>query len=122
MKRLAILGSTGSIGQNALAVVAEHPQEFQVVGLAAGKNLEVLVEQIKACRPLRVSVQDEAVARELKADGFSYGTAAHALSRLVKKGLARRLRQGVYEVNWKPILETMSSVVEKRENRSEEYG
>jgi 1-deoxy-D-xylulose-5-phosphate reductoisomerase len=67
MKRLAILGSTGSIGQNALAVVAEHPQEFQVVGLAAGKNLAVLEEQIRAYRPRWVSVQDEAVARELKA-------------------------------------------------------
>jgi len=67
MKRLAILGSTGSIGQNALAVVAEHPQEFQVVGLAAGKNLGVLVEQINTVRPALVSVQDEVVARELKA-------------------------------------------------------
>lgn len=67
MKRLAILGSTGSIGQNALAVVAEHPQEFQVVGLAAGKNLGVLLEQIKTVRPARVSVQDEVVAQELRA-------------------------------------------------------
>jgi 1-deoxy-D-xylulose-5-phosphate reductoisomerase len=67
MKRLAILGSTGSIGQNALAVVAEHPQEFEVVGLAAGKNIGLLAEQIRAYRPQRVSVQDERVARELKA-------------------------------------------------------
>jgi 1-deoxy-D-xylulose-5-phosphate reductoisomerase len=67
MKRLAILGSTGSIGQNALAVVAEHPQEFQVVGLAAGRNVEVLAEQIRKFCPERVSVQDEAGARELKA-------------------------------------------------------
>ena len=66
MKRLAILGSTGSIGQNALAVVAEHPQEFQVVGLAAGKNIKVLAEQIRAVRPQLVSVQDEAAARQLK--------------------------------------------------------
>jgi 1-deoxy-D-xylulose-5-phosphate reductoisomerase len=66
MKRLAILGSTGSIGQSALAVVAEHPQEFRVVGLAAGKNVGVLAEQIRAVRPDRVSVQDEAVARDLK--------------------------------------------------------
>ncbi len=66
MKRLAILGATGSIGQNALAVVAEHPQEFEVVGLAAGKNIGVLAEQIRAYRPRLVSVQDEAVARELK--------------------------------------------------------
>jgi 1-deoxy-D-xylulose-5-phosphate reductoisomerase len=67
MKRLAILGSTGSIGQNALSVVAEHPQEFEVVGLAAGKNIGLLAEQIRAYRPQRVSVQDERVARELKA-------------------------------------------------------
>jgi 1-deoxy-D-xylulose-5-phosphate reductoisomerase len=66
MKRLAILGSTGSIGQNALAVVAEHPQEFRVVGLAAGKNVGVLAEQIRAVRPDQVSVQDEAVARDLR--------------------------------------------------------
>jgi 1-deoxy-D-xylulose-5-phosphate reductoisomerase len=66
MKRLAILGSTGSIGQSALAVVAEHPQEFRVVGLAAGKNVGVLAEQIRAVRPDRVSVQDEAVARDLR--------------------------------------------------------
>jgi 1-deoxy-D-xylulose-5-phosphate reductoisomerase len=66
MKRLAILGSTGSIGQNALAVVADHPEEFHVVGLAAGKNVGVLAEQIRAFRPLRVSVQDEAVAQKLK--------------------------------------------------------
>ncbi len=66
MKRLAILGSTGSIGQNALAVVAEHPQEFQVVGLAAGKNVRVLAQQIREFRPKWVSVQDEAVARELR--------------------------------------------------------
>jgi 1-deoxy-D-xylulose-5-phosphate reductoisomerase len=66
MKRLAILGSTGSIGQNALAVVAEHPQEFRVVGLAAGKNVGVLAEQIRAVRPDQVSVQDESVARDLR--------------------------------------------------------
>jgi 1-deoxy-D-xylulose-5-phosphate reductoisomerase len=60
------LGSTGSIGQNALAVVAAHPQEFQVVGLAAGKNVEVLAAQIRAVRPRLVSVQDAGVARELK--------------------------------------------------------
>ncbi len=66
MKRLAILGSTGSIGQSALAVVAEHPQEFQVVGLAAGKNVGVLAAQIREFRPAWVSVQDEAAARELR--------------------------------------------------------
>jgi 1-deoxy-D-xylulose-5-phosphate reductoisomerase len=66
MKRLSILGSTGSIGQNALAVAAEHPQEFQVVGLAAGKNVGVLAAQIREFRPRWVSVQDEAAARDLR--------------------------------------------------------
>ncbi len=66
MKNLAILGSTGSIGQNALAVVAEHPEEFTVVALAAGKNLKVLAEQIKKFRPSLVSVQDETLAAPLE--------------------------------------------------------
>jgi|UniRef100_A0A7C3V5Q9 1-deoxy-D-xylulose-5-phosphate reductoisomerase len=66
MKRLAILGSTGSIGQNALAVVAEHPHEFEVVGLAAGKNIRVLAEQIRMVRPSLVSVQDGAAAEKLR--------------------------------------------------------
>ena len=66
MKRLAILGSTGSIGQSTLSVVAEHPQEFRVVGLAAGKNLGLLAEQVRRFRPLLVSVQDEDAARILR--------------------------------------------------------
>jgi 1-deoxy-D-xylulose-5-phosphate reductoisomerase len=66
MKRLSILGSTGSIGQSTLAVVAEHPGEFQVAGLAAGRNIQVLAEQIKRFRPRVVSVQDEAGAAGLR--------------------------------------------------------
>jgi 1-deoxy-D-xylulose-5-phosphate reductoisomerase len=66
MKRLAILGSTGSIGQSTLAVVAEHPGEFAVTGLAAGQNVKVLAEQIRQFGPARVSVRDEAVAANLR--------------------------------------------------------
>jgi 1-deoxy-D-xylulose-5-phosphate reductoisomerase len=66
MKRLAILGSTGSIGQSTLAVVAEHPEEFSVVGLAAGKNVKVLAEQVRQFRPALVSVQDDQVAGHLR--------------------------------------------------------
>jgi 1-deoxy-D-xylulose-5-phosphate reductoisomerase len=66
MKYLAILGSTGSIGQSTLAVVAEHPGEFAVTGLAAGQNVKVLAEQIGQFCPARVSVQDEAVAANLR--------------------------------------------------------
>ncbi|MDP2046115.1 MAG: 1-deoxy-D-xylulose-5-phosphate reductoisomerase, partial [Deltaproteobacteria bacterium] len=66
MKSIAILGSTGSIGQSTLAVVAEHPGEFAVSGLAAGQNVKVLAEQIRQFGPARVSVQDEAVAATLR--------------------------------------------------------
>ena len=51
MKRLAILGSTGSIGRSALAVVDAHPQRLRVVALAAGDNAELLAEQVRRYRP-----------------------------------------------------------------------
>jgi 1-deoxy-D-xylulose-5-phosphate reductoisomerase len=51
VKRIAILGSTGSIGQSALAVVDAHPDRLQVVGLAAGENSERLAAQIARYRP-----------------------------------------------------------------------
>ncbi len=50
MKRVAILGSTGSIGQSALAVVAAHPDRLRVVALAAGENVSRFVEQVAALR------------------------------------------------------------------------
>ena len=66
MKHLAILGSTGSIGRSTLAVVAEHPEEFAVVALAAGNNAALLAEQIQQFHPVLVSVQDEAAAARLR--------------------------------------------------------
>ena len=51
MKRIAILGSTGSIGRSALAVVDAHPDRLQVVGLAAGENAELLASQIAQYKP-----------------------------------------------------------------------
>jgi 1-deoxy-D-xylulose-5-phosphate reductoisomerase len=51
MKRIAILGSTGSIGQSALAVVDAHADRLEVVGLAAGSNADLLAEQIATYRP-----------------------------------------------------------------------
>ena len=51
MKGIAILGSTGSIGQSALAIVDAHPKELRVVGLAAGGNAARLAEQVEKYRP-----------------------------------------------------------------------
>ncbi|MDH3454901.1 MAG: 1-deoxy-D-xylulose-5-phosphate reductoisomerase [Desulfuromonadales bacterium] len=66
MKRLAILGSTGSIGVSTLEIVAEHPQRFQVVALTAGRNLALLEEQIARFHPEVVAVPDQENAQRLK--------------------------------------------------------
>jgi 1-deoxy-D-xylulose-5-phosphate reductoisomerase len=67
MRRLAILGSTGSIGVQALDVVARFPGRFEVVALAAGRNVERLAEQVRAFRPRLVAAADPAAAAKLKA-------------------------------------------------------
>ena len=66
MKRLAILGSTGSVGVQTLAVVAAHPERFRVVALAAGRNVAMLAEQVERFSPQVVSLADAAGAAELR--------------------------------------------------------
>ena len=70
MKRLAILGSTGSIGQSALAVVDAHPSRLAVVALAAGDNAELLAEQVRRYRPrVAAMATSDAVDRLKSASG-----------------------------------------------------
>ena len=52
MKRIAILGSTGSIGRSALAVVDAHPDRVRVIALAAGENTSLLAEQVARYQPV----------------------------------------------------------------------
>lgn len=66
MKKIAILGSTGSIGTQTLDVVRAHSDELKVVALAAGSNKERLKEQIREFHPELVSLSDERKAQELK--------------------------------------------------------
>jgi 1-deoxy-D-xylulose-5-phosphate reductoisomerase len=68
MKRLAILGSTGSIGVNTLEIVEQFREEFEVLTLAAGTNLAVLREQVKRFKPRLVSVLNRDLAQELQED------------------------------------------------------
>lgn len=65
MKKLAILGSTGSIGVSTLDIVAAHPDRFEVVSLTAGSNLELLAMQIATFRPRLVSVLTPELALKL---------------------------------------------------------
>ena len=66
MKRLAILGSTGSIGVNTLDIVRQFPDQFEVVSLSAGLNIQLLRQQILQFRPKIVSVQNRELADALK--------------------------------------------------------
>jgi 1-deoxy-D-xylulose-5-phosphate reductoisomerase len=66
MKRIAILGSTGSIGRSTLSVVESYPDRFQVSTLAAGSNVELAFEQAVRWKPVVVSLADEAAAGALQ--------------------------------------------------------
>ncbi len=66
MKRLAILGSTGSIGTQALDVVERSRGSFQVTALAAGRNVRALAEQVRRFRPRVVAMSDPAAAASLR--------------------------------------------------------
>lgn len=66
MKRISIFGSTGSIGTQTLAVVEQFSNRIQVIGLAAGKNLEVLIPQIDQWQPKYVVVSSEKDALTLQ--------------------------------------------------------
>ena len=67
MKRIAILGSTGSIGQSALAVVDAHAERLQVVALAAGENVDLLAAQIARYRPRVAAMATDAAIDRLRA-------------------------------------------------------
>src|ERR1700691_3558355 len=66
MKRISILGSTGSIGRSTLSVVEAYPERFQVVALAAGRNVDVAFEQALRWKPRLVSVAGEEDAEILR--------------------------------------------------------
>ena len=65
MKRIAILGSTGSIGQSTLSIIEKYPDRFAVASLAAGKNVDAAFEQCRRWRPQVVSMATEQLAGAL---------------------------------------------------------
>ncbi len=66
MKKIAVFGSTGSIGQSTLAVIRENPEDFKAVTLVAGKNIEKLISQIKEFAPENVYISSEENAEKLR--------------------------------------------------------
>jgi 1-deoxy-D-xylulose-5-phosphate reductoisomerase len=66
VKAITLLGSTGSIGTQTLDIVAQYPDQFRLVGLAAGRNVEMLASQIRQFRPAIAAICIEEKLPELK--------------------------------------------------------
>ncbi|MGB6295742.1 MAG: 1-deoxy-D-xylulose-5-phosphate reductoisomerase [Rivularia sp. (in: cyanobacteria)] len=66
MKAITLIGSTGSIGTQTLDIVAQNPEQFRIVGLAAGSNVELLASQIRQFQPSIVAICDETKLTQLK--------------------------------------------------------
>ncbi|MEO1427722.1 MAG: 1-deoxy-D-xylulose-5-phosphate reductoisomerase [Cyanobacteria bacterium J06632_19] len=66
MKAITLIGSTGSIGTQTLDIVAQCPEQFRIVGLAAGRNVELLASQIRQFQPSIVAISDESKLSQLK--------------------------------------------------------
>ncbi|VAH98919.1 unnamed protein product [Triticum turgidum subsp. durum] len=65
-KPISIIGSTGSVGTQTLAIVEENPDKFRVVALAAGSNVTLLADQVKMFKPNLVAIGNESLLNELK--------------------------------------------------------
>src|SRR5277367_2050189 len=93
MKRVSILGSTGSIGRQTLAVVESLPEQFKVVALAAGSNVDELVSQIARHAPEVVSVGDakfvDALTHKLGAKGIALPAIHHGPEGMMAVGTHR---------------------------------
>src|SRR5579875_3051434 len=88
LKRIAILGSTGSIGQSTLSIIESFPQRFAVVSLAAGRNLDAALQQARRWRPLAISLATEELAAQLaarlKAEGITGVEVLHGTAGTVR--------------------------------------
>jgi 1-deoxy-D-xylulose-5-phosphate reductoisomerase len=88
MKRIAILGSTGSIGRSTLSVAESYPGRFQIVTLAAGSNLEAAFEQARRWKPRVISMAAEkdadALRARLKKEGLSEIEVVHGAAGTVR--------------------------------------
>ena len=67
MKAITLLGSTGSIGTQTLEIVASHPEQFRLVGIAARRNVQLLAQQVRQFRPEVVAISDPDCFADLKA-------------------------------------------------------
>ncbi len=84
MKRIAILGSTGSIGKSTLSIVESFPDRFSVVSMAAGNNVDLAFEQARRWRPQILSMATAEAANQLhdKLNKAGLGSAVETRARI----------------------------------------
>lgn len=70
MKKVVLLGSTGSIGSQTVEIIGKYPSEFEVIALSTYKNIELLAKQIKKLNPKFVGVADKEAAEKFKLLGL----------------------------------------------------
>ncbi|MBF0381265.1 MAG: 1-deoxy-D-xylulose-5-phosphate reductoisomerase [Magnetococcales bacterium] len=100
VKKISLLGSTGSIGVNTLDVVSANPEKFAVVAISAGRNVALLIEQAKKFKPEAVAIWDESQYPELK-------SALEGLDIVVLSG-----NEGVKKIaSWSSAVQTVSAIV-----------
>ena len=71
MKKVVLLGSTGSIGTSTIKVAEDLPDQIQLVGLGAGNNVDLLIEQTRKHQPKWISIFDPAKAKQLESKSSS---------------------------------------------------
>jgi len=105
-KRITILGSTGSIGRNALEVVRRYPGRFEVVALAAHSNIHLLKEQIEEFHPHYAALTDENAAKGLdsKSMGVTLFSGPESLSQTASVSVDTVLCAVVGAVGLQPLL------------------
>lgn len=84
MKNVVLLGSTGSIGTSTIKVAEDLPDEIRLVGLAAGRNVKLLAEQVNQFKPEQACIYDESLVGDLKADVPSDTTVSTGAEGLVE--------------------------------------
>ncbi|HWY17415.1 MAG TPA: 1-deoxy-D-xylulose-5-phosphate reductoisomerase [Solirubrobacteraceae bacterium] len=114
-KRLLVLGSTGSIGTQALDVCAREPEQFELVGLSAERSWEALVEQARAHGVRRIALADEhaaARASEAWADGEALGGAEGLVRLVVESGADLVLNALVGSAGLGPTVATLGEGID----------
>ena len=98
MKTVAVVGSTGSIGTQTIDVVADAPNDYRIMSLAAGSSVELLTAQALAVQPDVVVIGDESRVRELRAglpDHIKVEAGADAMAAVAAGGCNDKWRRRV---------------------------